>query len=288
MPRVTGLESFEHELDALHIDVGNTILEARDDLVSRVEHVGVAILGEVGGDFQNKFPIVFIVAQPFDKGLHYPHHGVAMGFYVGLGAGEAAARVVKTELAHVDELVEAKPFSGDILWRDKRGGGYYAFAQGGQTCRSPAYCYHREVAVGNQPAVSEYETDDAVFLGADRGNADFLAFEIGDGLHIGCREDAPIKRVDAASKINRVSAADGGGNQRCAAEEAQRHLAGDHRGSQDRAALYVHEIDVETILFEQSAFAHDLDNAERRDWGGVADDEFFELLGVGGPDRVCF
>ena len=37
--RVARLQGFEHELDALHIDVGNTVLIAGDDFVGRVEHV---------------------------------------------------------------------------------------------------------------------------------------------------------------------------------------------------------------------------------------------------------
>ena len=74
---------------------------------------------------------------------------------------------------------------------------------------------------------------------------------------------------------------------RCAAEKAQRHLAGDHRGRQDRAALNVNEIDVEPVLFEQPRFAHHVDDAERRDRGGIADDEFFKFLGVSRTSANC-
>ena len=124
----------------------------------------VAILREVGGDLENKFAIVFIIAQPFDKSFHHPHHGVAMGFYVGLGAGEATAGVVKTELAHIDERIEAELFGGDVLRRDERRATDHAFAQRGQTRRRAADGDDGEVAVGNQAAVSEYEADDAIFL----------------------------------------------------------------------------------------------------------------------------
>ncbi len=143
---------------------------------------------EVGGDFQDKFAIVFIVAQPFDKGLHHPHDGVAMRFDVGLGAGEATAGVVKTELAHIDERIEAEPFGGDILRRNERRAADHAFAQGGQTRRRAADRDDGEVAVGNKAAVAEYEADDAIFLGADRRDAEFFAFEIGDRFYIRRRE----------------------------------------------------------------------------------------------------
>jgi hypothetical protein len=56
-------QSFEHELDALHIDVGKAVLKADDDVVGRIER----FLREVSGDFQNEFSIVFVVLQPLDK-----------------------------------------------------------------------------------------------------------------------------------------------------------------------------------------------------------------------------
>jgi hypothetical protein len=42
-----------------------------------------------------------------------------MGFNVSLRAGETAARIVKAELAQIDERVEAKLLCGDILRRDE-------------------------------------------------------------------------------------------------------------------------------------------------------------------------
>ena len=139
---------------------------------------------------------------------------------VGLGAGEATAGVVEAELAHIDERIEPELLGGDVLRRNERGALDHAFAQGGQARGRAAHGDHGEVAIGNEAALSEYEANDAVFLRADGRDAECFALEVGDGFDVRRREKAPIERVDAASEINRVGAADGGGDERRAAEKA--------------------------------------------------------------------
>src|SRR5437867_12445849 len=48
--RVAQLQCLEHELDALHVDVRNAVLEAGNYFVGRSQDFGVAVLREVGRD----------------------------------------------------------------------------------------------------------------------------------------------------------------------------------------------------------------------------------------------
>ncbi len=125
--------------------------------------------------------------------------------------------------------MQAELFCGDVLGRNERRRLHDAFAQRGQAGRRAADGDYGEVAVRIQAAFLENESDDTVFLGADGGDADFLAFQIGDGFDVRSRENAPVERVDAAGKIDRVGAADGRSDDGSAADEAHRHLAGNHR-----------------------------------------------------------
>ena len=206
-----------------------------------------------------------------------------MGFDIALGAGETAAGVVEAESAHVDELVQAEFLGGDVLRRNECRRVDDAFAQGGQARRRAADGDHGEVAVGIEAAFFQDETDDAVFLRADGGDADLFAFKISNGFDIRCREDPPVERIDAASEIDRVGPADGRGDDGRATDEAQRHLAGDHCRREYRAALDVDQVDVETVFSEQPGLAHDVDDAQGGYRRGIADDELFQFWRVGWP-----
>jgi hypothetical protein len=72
-------------------------------------------LGKIGGDFQNEFFVLAIKLQSFDKSLHYAGNRIAMVLNVTLCTGETAARIVETELAHIDERVETQLLRGNVL-----------------------------------------------------------------------------------------------------------------------------------------------------------------------------
>src|SRR5512146_853452 len=92
--------------------------------------------------------------------------------------------------------------------------------------------------------------------------------------------DPPVQCVYAAGEIDCISPANCRSDDRCPADEAQRHLAGNHCRGQDGTSLDINQINVEPVLFEQARFAHHFDDAEGCDGGWIADDEFFELLSV--------
>ena len=54
------LQRLEHELDPLHVDVRNAVLKSGDDFIGGPEDIGIAILREISGDFQDKFTVLLV------------------------------------------------------------------------------------------------------------------------------------------------------------------------------------------------------------------------------------
>ena len=92
-----------------------------------------------------------------------------------------------------------------------------------------------------------------VFLRAHGREPDLFSFQVGYGFDIRGGKHPPIKRVDAASEIYRVCAADRRGDDGPAADKAQRNLSGNHRGCENGTPLNVNQIDIEAVLSNSPA-----------------------------------